>query len=386
MPRLRSLLIAAAVVAAFVAGYKLQPRLTAERLYTAYAKYVKQQPSHKYGPGEVIDPVMSTDFARLIELHTPQQVAAKRAAMAAYVFRGGEAGLGRLPDAVERDVSFPPLADLKLAGIDVLTVTMPWGVDSQVYFLRAAQPRSCLMIYQEGHQVSFLNQKHFLERMTEAGCDVLALSLPLTGGINARPLISHPRFGGIQLNDADDLQVLDSAGRSSLAYFLEPLAAALNHALAHGGYQRVGATGFSGGGWAVQVFAALDPRVQATYSVAGSVPISVHAAKPDWGSPEQRQGRFYEIVNYPELYVMDADRAGRRHVQFYNQTDPCCFSGDNWQAWVEPVRQRIEHLGGSYAIVTYTAGQHTLTPAVAAAIADDFLGDGQSLPASLSGR
>lgn len=370
----RVALVSAIAAIAFIGGYKLRPRLSPEAIATVYAKYVLHQPPHKQLlKNGAIDTVMATDYRALIGVNTAKDVAARRAAMAAYLFRGEPAGMNRRPDRIERDVSVPLLADLPLAGIDILTVGLPWGVDSKIYHLRAAKPKSCLMIYQEGHRVSFLERVRFLERITAEGCDVLALSLPLTGPVNSRPQVDHPRFGRIILNDPDDLQLLDSQSYSSLAYFIMPLVAALNHALDQQPYDRIGATGFSGGGWAVQIFAALDPRVQVTYSVAGSSPEAVHAAKPEWGSPEQRQGRFSEIVNYPELYVMAADQPGRRHLQFFNETDPCCFAGSNWQAWEEPVAERARQLGGEFLVFSYINSNHTLSKPVGKTILADFL-------------
>lgn len=374
----RVLIAIACLLATFAAGYMLRPKLSAEVIATAYAKYVEGQPSHKQKPENgVIDTVMQTDFRAVIDIDTPADAEARRAAMAAYLFRGEPAGMNRRPDRVERDNVEPLLATLPLAGVDVLTVNMPWGIDSKVYHLRAAKPQSCLMIYQEGHQVSFLRRTRFLDRLTSAGCDVLALSLPLTGPENSRPLVDHPRLGRLLLNDPDDLQLLDSAVYSSLAYFMVPLVAGVNHVLGEHSYDRIGATGFSGGGWAVEVYAALDPRIQATYSIAGSAPEAVHAAMPGWGSPEQRQGRFYEIVNHPELYVMDADRPGRRHVQFYNVTDPCCFAGQNWLAWRQPVGERVRQMGGEFRLFSYAREKHTLTAAVEKTILADFMGDPQ---------
>ncbi|MGE5475433.1 MAG: hypothetical protein ACM3Q1_02160 [Bacteroidales bacterium] len=381
----RAVAAALALVAAFAGGYALNPKLRPETLYTAWAKYVRGQPSHKETLNDgVLEMVMATDFARLIDVHSRADADRKRAAAAEFIFRGEPAGMNRRPDLVEHDQLFPPLFDLKLAGIDILTVRMPFGVESRVFHLRAANPRSCLMIYQEGHRVSFLERTRFIKRMTSEGCDVLALALPLTGGINNRPTVDHPRFGRILLNDPDDLQLLNSRSYSSLAYFITPLVAALNHALDERSYERIGATGFSGGGWAVQIFAALEPRVQVTYSVAGSSPTGVHAAKPEWGSPEQRAGLFYEIANYSELYVMAADRAGRRHVQFFNDTDPCCFAGRSWMAWNAPVGDRIRQLGGGFRIFSYQNSEHTLSKPVALTIVDDFLYGGRAIPEGVS--
>lgn len=366
----------------FAAGYKLQAKLTAEALVAGYAKYVEGQPSHKQSLEDGLIPqVMATDYAKLIGVRTDEEVAARRAAAIGYIFRGLPDAMERQPERIERGVVFPPLADLDdLAGIDRLTVVMDWGIESAVYHLKPARPRSCLMLYQEGHRDSMVARKPFLARMLAEGCDVYGLSLPLTGGLNNRPEIDHPRFGRILFNDPDDLRFLDSADSSSLHFFILPMIATLNHALAEKSYGRVGVTGFSGGGWAVEILAAIDPRITASYAVAGSAPTALHAAMPSWGSPEQVDSRFYEIVNYPELYAMGAAGPGRRQVQFFNEADPCCFSGRNWRAYRDAVAARARALGGSFRVLTYTNPRHDLTPPVAQAIAADFMGRNSPLP------
>lgn len=375
--------MAVALTATFIAGYFAYWPLRPERMSALWAKYVDGQPSHKY-PAAVprIAEVMETDYARLLTLHSPADVAARRRQVINYLWHGRSVGYGALrPDGVERDQVFLPLADLApKAAIDRLTVTLPFGVVSDIAFLRARQSRSCLMLYQEGHRVSFLERKLFLERMIDAGCDVLALSFPLTGGLNSRPVIDHPRFGRILLNDPDDLQLLDSGDQSYLYYFIAPMVAALNHALGERSYDRVGATGFSGGGWAVSILAAIDPRIRASYAVAGSAPISVLAARPEWGSPEQHEVRFFQIATYPELYTMAGAGPDRRHLQFFNVTDPCCYSGGNWAAYASVVAERAAALHGFFSVATYQVDAHRMTASVGATIERDFLSAGLHWP------
>jgi len=370
-------------VAAFIAGYKMRPRLTVETWQSVWAKYVERQPSHKSRTGDpAIPEVMGTDFNRLIQLRTAGEVESRRRQAIEYIWRGKSVGWGDVrPDQVERDVFFAPLEDLTaVESIDRLVVTLPFGITSEVFHLKPKKRRSCLMLYQEGHRVSFLERRRFLKRLVAEGCDVLALSFPLTGGINNRPEIDHPRFGRLLMNDPDDLQLVDSASDSFLYYFLAPLVASLNHALAENQFDRVGATGFSGGGWAVAILAALEPRIQASYSVAGSAPIGVHAARPGWGSPEQRDARFYEIATYTELYVMGAAGEGRRQTQIVNVTDPCCFSGTYWAAYGAVVAQRVRELGGRFRMLTYEDSAHQLSKPVSLAILDDFVDGGAILP------
>ena len=277
----------AVVLVAFVAGYQLRPRLTAERLLEFYAKHVAGLPSHKYPPAvQAIPGVMDTDYGKLITLHSSDDVAKRRTEAIDYIWRGRQVPYAAIrPTVVSRDESPLPLVRfLWKASIDRLVVEMPFGVTSEVFYLRPKKARSCLMLYQEGHRVSFLERTWFLDRLLDEGCSVLALSFPLTGAENSRPTIDHPRFGRILLNDPDDLRFLDGPYESFLYYFIAPMVAALNHALSEGTFERVGATGFSGGGWAVEVFAALDPRIHASYAIAGSAPIAVHAARPESGS------------------------------------------------------------------------------------------------------
>ncbi len=382
----RMFIFAALALAAlsFFAGYKLRGRMTAEALLTAYAKYVGNLPSHKH-PEATVAEVMATDYAPLIGIRTPADVESLRHRAIAHVWRGKPVSYDQLrPNRVIRNEIFLPLEDIgSIAAIDRLIVDMPFGVNSVVLHLKAKDPQSCLMLYQEGHRVSFLEHKRFLKRVLNEGCDVLALSFPLTGPINNRPLIDHPRFGKMLLNDPDDLALLDTDEDSYLYYFVAPMVASLNHALGESSYGRIGATGFSGGGWAVEVLAAFDPRIQASYTVAGSAPIGVHAAKPGWGSPEQRDGRFYNIVNYTELYAMGSVGAGRRQLQFFNLTDPCCFAGSNWAAYRTAVAHRARSLGGNFRVLTYEDPNHRLTKPVGLAIIDDFVNGGRNLPPEL---
>ncbi|MGE5505241.1 MAG: hypothetical protein ACM31L_12525, partial [Actinomycetota bacterium] len=239
------------VAAAFFAGYKARPRMTAEVMATWWAKYglgreapKRQLDTQRYRAD------LGVNYPRQLAISSAEDIAARRRALAAYLWRGGENVWSQRPAQVEPRIFYAPLADIpNLASVDRLRVTMPPGIDSLVYFLHADQPRDCLMVYQEGHRHSFLEHKEFIRRMVREGCDVLALSLPLTAPINPGAKISHPRFGELSLDEVDDLEFLDSEKRSSLHYFFTPVIVALNHALAAHSYGHVGMAGFSGGGW-----------------------------------------------------------------------------------------------------------------------------------------
>jgi hypothetical protein len=86
--------------------------------------------------------------------------------------------------------------------------------------------------------------------------------------------------------------------------------------------------GLSGGGWSTIIISALDDRIQKSYSVAGSFPIWMRSDPSNFGDYEQTVPEFYKIANYEELYIMSSYGQDRELILFYNEFDPCCFSGE----------------------------------------------------------
>ena len=105
-------------------------------------------------------------------------------------------------------------------------------------------------------------------------------------------------------------------------------------------YRSVAMMGISGGGWLTTLYAALDPRVRASYPVAGTLPIFLRSkAARDWGDYEQNHPDLYRIANYPELYVLGSHGEGRRQIQILNRYDDCCFAGTRSRLYEEAVRE-----------------------------------------------
>ncbi|MGE4280268.1 MAG: hypothetical protein AB7G62_11810 [Magnetospirillum sp.] len=365
----------AIVLAAFLSGLFVRPLIKDERIYQLYARYVLKQPSHKQKSDEngVFDTVAKTNFAEHVTLHSMPDIETRRQKLSSFIWRHAFSPFGRDPDRVTEASKLPFIDIAAVKQVQKLEIHMPLGVTSVATVLVPRKSRSCLMLYQEGHRVSFLERKRLLRRFLEAGCHVIALSLPLTGGDNSRPEINHPRFGHILLNDPDKFEILETESFSTLQYFLTPPIVALNHALKQRSFKHIAMAGFSGGGWVTTMVAALDPRIQYSYSIAGTVPLSVHAAALHWGSYEQRMGRLYEIANYPELYVMAAAGQGRRHTQFYNQDDPCCFAGGNWQYWATALPPLVQKLGGNFETREYILDRHSIGREVAVKVTDDLI-------------
>lgn len=376
------LVLVFAVGTSFAAGYTVRAhRLNrAFVLYELYARYIARTYSteQKEDPGGMMfDTVASTDYRSLMQVRDTADVARLRARLIRFIWRGAPDPETLRPDRIERGIAFPLLANIaNLDRIDRMTVSMPLGIDSVALVLhpQPAHDRNCLILYQEGHNHSFLEHKRFFAPLVGDGCTVALLSLPLTGGMNSQPEYEDPRFGHIRLNDPDKLELLERPNFSTLQFFFTPIEAVLNQVLAERSFARVGMAGFSGGGWATVLTAAIDPRIERSYPMSGSVPIAVHAADLDWGSWEQRFPALYRIADYPDLYAMGAGGAGRRQMQTYNLHDPCCFAGRNYQAWEGAVSERAQDLGGSFAVLadeheTY----HTISRFVGRAVRKDFL-------------
>jgi len=103
---------------------------------------------------------------------------------------------------------------------------------------------------------------------------------------------------------------------------MEPVVVALNHALSQASFDFVGMIGISGGGWTTVLSAALDPRIDLSVSVAGSIPLSMRTSEADVGDWEQFEPGLYRLAGYPDLYLLGASGAGRRALQVHGEHDP----------------------------------------------------------------
>lgn len=107
-------------------------------------------------------------------------------------------------------------------------------------------------------------------------------------------------------------------------------------------YQNYSMMGFSGGGWTTTIYAALDPTIKLSFPVAGSVPLYLRErGSPNDGDYEQYVRRLYQIVGYPDLYVLGSAGKGRKQVQVLNGDDGCCFGVKPYESHEKPPRPDI---------------------------------------------
>jgi dienelactone hydrolase len=193
---------------------------------------------------------------------------------------------------------------------------MAAGQENTTYHLAPVKGNGRLVVLHHGHACSFDDageargggMAHTARRLLEAGYALLLVHMP------------HFRPGDCAGPPHGDLFALPVGEGSALQLFLEPTAQSLN--ALRGRYQRIDMVGLSGGGWTTVVYSALDPRIRASFPVAGAVPLHLRTGG-SVGDLEQFLPAFYRRAGYLDLFVMGA--MGRQQTHIFNRRDNCCF-------------------------------------------------------------
>jgi hypothetical protein len=332
---------------------------------------VNQTIAARHGLAYTAMPLQATgvDVESMITINGTADVAARRRRLIDYVWKGAGLPAGR--PTVRHDVSAPPFAALtRVRRIDELTVPLRYGVRSRVFHILPRRPARRIAVYHNGHGEPFATMLRTVQGLLDAGCSVLACAMPFLHWNAQRITDPEDPTKPVTLHDHNDLARWESSAFSTLTFFLEPVAVALNHAIAAYRPTSVQMIGLSGGGWTTTVYAAIDPRVTRSYPVAGSLPFYLRPAAPnvtsslgDWEQRGETLPGFYGIAGYLDLYVMAADR-GRRQLQILNRFDSCCFAGVGHRGYAPAVTQRVNVIGdGHWEVVEdATHDQHTISP------------------------
>lgn len=274
----------------------------AERLAPTVASILKRPPA-----ALVDDREMVVTSAAAVER--------KRAEMIEFIWGAGGFPKGR-PAKVEKGVASPVAGLTGLREVERYTIRMAAGQENTTHHLIPAKGNGRLVVLHHGHACTFddagdprsAGMAVTAKRLLEAGYGVLLAHMP------------HFRPGDCAGPSHAELFELPVGEGSALHLFLEPTAQSLN-ALA-GRYKRVDMVGLSGGGWTTTVYAAVDPRIRRSVSVAGAVPLYLRS-RGSVGDLEQFLPAFYRRAGYLDLFVMGA--MGREQVHIYNRRDDCCF-------------------------------------------------------------
>jgi hypothetical protein len=304
----------------------------------------------------------ATDVASLIRIRDREQAARKRQEIIDFLWKGEGLPGSDLLDVQEDVVSPIPEHDLiNLARIDELAVTME-HLTSYAYHFRPVESSGRLMLYHAGHseRLGEFGGTRTIRFFLERGYDVVGFFMPGFGPNTRLP--EAP-------NRHDSFAPQETADFTPLTYFLDPVAVVLNYLTSRQVFSLIGMIGISGGGWTTTLYAAVDPRIQVSFPVAGTLPhflltppcVSL-GAMGDW---ERAGSTLYDFVDYTELYVLGAYGQARHQRQILNQYDSCCFFGVFYQLYEDEVRSVVSRLeSGTFEVLldTSTRGEHSITP------------------------
>jgi pimeloyl-ACP methyl ester carboxylesterase len=291
-----------------------------------------------------------TNVDSLLHIRTQDDIVTKRNQLINYVWK--EAGFPTsMPSSIEVDIIDADYSNMNnLQRIDKITIEMENGVNSVAYLFHPVQSNNKLIIYHHGHDGGFIEGKKTIAFFLNNNYTVLTFSMPLTG-MNTQPVVVLPNSDKIRLESHNHFYLLDSDQFSSIKYFLEPIAIALNHLDSNYDFDAYYMVGISGGGWTTTLYSAIDPRINQSYSIAGSLPMYLRSSPRDLGDYEQILPSIYRIANYLDLYVLDSYGENRKHVQIFNKYDPCCFSDPPFETYENEIKSVLSKLGqGSFAI------------------------------------
>ncbi|MCG5217923.1 hypothetical protein [Streptosporangium sp. KLBMP 9127] len=318
--------------------------------------------------------VVGVDAEALMTVRSAADIERLRAALVAEVWKSAD---GRLPDTlpeVERGVTVPELpAFTGVRRIDRLTVRLPYGLSSIVYLLlpRRGAQHGRFALYHNGHGETPETMQPTAQALLDAGYGVLLFAMPFYHW-NPKQLQSpaDPEVI-VTVESHNDLGPWESSGFSTLRFFLEPLAVAVNHVRREYRPPSLQMIGLSGGGWAATVYPALDPRITRSYPAAGSLPFYLRSAPPkpspttgDWEQRLDRHPVFYGISDFLDLYALAAVGDDRRQIQILNRFDGCCFNGVSHRSYEPVVRHRVQVIGNGHweLLEDATHGGHAISP------------------------
>jgi len=254
-----------------------------------------------------------------------------------------------MPDSVYeiQDVAYSDMENLKL--LEKFVINQQYNINSIGYIFHPISSNGQLLIYHQGHKGDFLYGKKTIKYFLEKGFTVYAFSMPLLGK-NKRPNITLDKIGIIPMHSHEKFKYLEYP----LSYFIFPVIAMINYAEKEN-FENIIMVGISGGGWTTTLIAAIDTRINYSYSVAGGYPIFIRLAKPkkNYGDWEESYPELFNRVNYLDLYILSSVGNKRMHTQVLNKFDPCCFDGEFFKLYKDIVVKRVEqHNHGAFVFIS----------------------------------
>ncbi len=250
--------------------------------------------------------------------------------------------------------------------IRVFDVKMQLGFTSRVFEI-SPQIHSHNVFYLRGHYPTASDYSPLffqnIDSLLKNSNKVFLFSMPFNFPNLPETVVSHPIFGNLVIGPSHNefSFIEDQVLGSPLKYFVQPQIVILNKLITKN--EKVGVIGLSGGGWTATLLASLEPRIQLTYSVAGTYPFDVKSEdEKDLGDWEQWLPGVSKKFGYRDLYILGSLR-DRSVVNVYNSDDPCCYGvRPGSLRWVKGVSNQARKLGGQFTAMVEESAVHEIGP------------------------
>ena len=208
--------------------------------------------------------------------------------------------------------------------------TIPPHYHSYIARFRPKVWNQWTVIYHHGYAGTYHDQYRNIARLIEHGYAVLAFNLPGLG----RNQIPGP-------------------GLTAIRQIMGAILLSLDYETAQAKPKGIAMIGFSAGGWATAMAAALDPTIRATYTVAA--PIYPRAlADPALEPPKiARVPELLDSAGYLDLFILGTSGSGnvpRRQLQIFNRFDRCCWRNRTALLYAGSVTKAASSLGGDFEV------------------------------------
>lgn len=231
-----------------------------------------------------------------------------------------------------------------------MLVRLPNGFTSFISVFTPDASNGALVIYHTGHEGFTVRDRAVIQTYLKAGYTVWSLNMPLVEQQPSGVAVTLPSLGHLTIHEHRQMTYLDEiTDGHPMRYFVEPVIAAVNRA-EEMGYSDIFVTGLSGGGWTTILAAALDLRIDASYPIAGGLPLSMRFDQPkrNWGDWEENLPELFQIASFEDLSILGA--AGRSQIQVLNEYDICCYNDSRYLDFVPAIKSVVELLGGRFEI------------------------------------
>lgn len=304
------------------------------------------------------------DFSQikdLISLENSNDILTKKKVLTNYIW--SNAGLPtNLP--IENNIGISDkLSNLEnLKRIDSFTVEMDYDMNSISYLFHADNSNNKLILYHQGDDSqssenfdnhSFEEDRKIIQYFLNKNYSVLIFSM-VGHGMNNEPILELENLGTIRLNSHEHFALIETETFQPIKFFIEPVIVTLNQIDSDYSFDSYHMIGKNEGGWTTIIVSAIDERIKQSFAVSSSFPLWMSSDSNNFGGYEHHSTSFYQIANYLELYTMSAFGEERSLTLFYNEFDPCCFSGELYQKYpfADIVKSALKSFGpGEFNVI-----------------------------------